>query len=412
MKKSKIEKTDVKVKTKAEELNYMDMRQVTFLINDVDILSDISRMCLVEARSSEFQLGYEALHIRIEKYNKVANFVIPIAYYNFKQEVTGASVEYELADVTAAYEVIKGTTNIEQLNGLLNTVKMLEGLDYTVSFGIGDFGSIHRHPSRSEFSYIDLKNDPDSPGIIYRKSDFKGLQVDSIIYIDKNEASRTEMFHAEARMVDIESSENGVTGTYQKHPCHIVNFCDRGFISNEPISFDDLLNFKDEIIENDEDMFYYLADMEADNSLLKSIMMSYKESNFKPSYDTVDPKNITQEIYNPLANRCGTLGSYRDFGYGRVKDLYPTYYEHNLGVEDEDEFEMTPFKLFTTIEVEDLASGDVQEIEDLVEDASADYHDPALKYKNVLFDRFNKYTKVINGKRYTLVDYKSELDMI
>ena len=261
MKKSKIEKTDVKVKTKAEELNYMDMRQVTFLINDVDILSDISRMCLVEARSSEFQLGYEALHIRIEKYNKVANFVIPIAYYNFKQEVTGASVEYELTDVTAAYEAIKGTTNIEQLNGLLNTVKMLEGLDYTVTFGVGDFGSIHRHPSRSEFSYIDLKNDPDSPGIIYRKSDFKGLQVDSIIYIDKNEASRTEMFHAEARMVDIESSENGVTGTYQKHPCHIVNFCGRGFISNEPISFDDLLNFKDEIIENDEDMFYYLADI-------------------------------------------------------------------------------------------------------------------------------------------------------
>ena len=203
--------------TEPEDTKRFDKMGIVFFDNKV--LNQITKQCLPTAKDSEFQIHYRALDIHIEKDGFEVVLSIPTAYYNFTQEVSSGSVDYELDDIDNEAEKVKAASeaNVQDLLTKMPLFNAMNGAGYNVSFKEGNFGSIHRHPGRFGFSSIDLGKDPESPGVIYRQkvsTDF--FQTDSVMYINGNEC---EIYTTEARIVNIkEAADGGVEGDYCQIP--------------------------------------------------------------------------------------------------------------------------------------------------------------------------------------------------
>lgn len=294
-------------------------REKTFILYDMEVIKEIAKKCLPSAKSSEFQVGYEAIRIEVKKGYKIVNFVIPTCYYNFKQTVTSVSVDWESEDLDSVVKSILNKVSTTKLDQTLSALSALKSLDYDINITKGDFGSIHRHPSKCTFSSTDLRNNPKNPGIIFRKGNFKGVQTDSLIYIPDNNFDSVELFHSESRRVDVTPTENGgVSGTFEEHLCTNIFYNKNGFDDLEEVVFDNILNF--EYIDDKVDLKYFYTSEDTEDvsliehfKLLMSLTESYKLSNFSPSIEYVLEDNI-KESYDRLKIQTPTI---------------PLHYEHN-----------------------------------------------------------------------------------
>ncbi len=200
-----------------DDTKRFDKMSIVFF--DTKILNEVTKMCLPKAGHSEFQVHYRALNVHISKGKFEVAVAIPTAYYNFKQEVTSGSVDYELDDIDNEADKVKEASdkNVAALIQKLPLFKALGQAGYEVSFKEGNFGSIHRHPGRFGFSSIDLGKDPEDPGVIYRQRVAKDFyQTDSVMYISGNEC---EIYTTEARIVNLEKADDGgVNGDYCQIP--------------------------------------------------------------------------------------------------------------------------------------------------------------------------------------------------
>ena len=339
-----------------------DNKERTYIIYDMDAIKEFSKSCLLYAKENEFQVGYEALHIEIKKDEKIVNIVIPTCYYNFKQEVTHSFIDYHLNDVQKSYEEIKNKVNVKkEFESLLNEIKNLEQLGLKISFKVGDFGSIHRHPIKCKFSMQDLKNDPNETGIIYRKATFKGLQVDSIIYIPNNQAEKTQLFHSEARRVDVKEVENGIKGTYTKQDCFNVYFSKKGFAKK--IDFNDILNLKE--IKDKKEKYHKYQNKKSKCLLIDEVMRIYKELNFSVNINEIKPKLIKEKIIFK-------------------RNEYPVN-------DDTDFIECMIYK------DENLIKREILELENI-----GKYYEPVYKYKEMIFSNINNYVQKKDGLTYIM----------
>ena len=197
------------------------------------------------ARDNEFQFHYWALQLIADERDSEKSFVItlPLVYFNFKQKVSGAHIDFHLDDVREVSEKVEPLAQ-EKAKEVLNLITPLyqyfKDQGYNVSVKIGEIGSVHRHPGAFGFSATDLKNDPENPGVIFRNRKAKDLyQVDSVLYIPKAYSSRytywsdnddvsdqakgahlhvTECRFVNVDPVDENDETKGITGSYDKIP--------------------------------------------------------------------------------------------------------------------------------------------------------------------------------------------------
>jgi len=173
----------------------------------------------------EYQHHYINLVGRIEADGQILDIAIPMALYNYHQEVSGASVEFNLGEVGKANDIAMKTA-IEKFNEF-ETTEMYKEL---VDFGITDWqlvglNSVHAHPTGvNGFSGTDLRTDIKHPGVNFPLSE--GKSIPNFASILQHRESYAEIIHTEYRIF------NGVVGGerhYAKGRCLTIN---RGFESD------------------------------------------------------------------------------------------------------------------------------------------------------------------------------------
>lgn len=253
--------------------------------------NDLVSRCNEKAGISEFQFNFNCLEIQFNL-NKIKVYVVlPLSMYNYPQEVTGGSVDFNLKDVNAIADRVKekdmalanSLVSILSSNPLFNNLLKLSKVKY-----IKDGMSIHRHPGRFGFSGTDLNNNPKSPGIVYRKSEGKGfVQLDGIMVFDPN----FDVYCLESRYLAIKKYKDGVKGAFFKNSILTV-------LRNPPIN-----KFEKEL-----GIDYKLI---GDSSLLVSniiypIVQVLKSLNYDLITD-IDPNHIKQKSYSLFDNNLPAL---------------------------------------------------------------------------------------------------------
>jgi hypothetical protein len=189
-------------------------------------LNNIADMCLPAAGGSEFQVHYRGVQLIIKKdgLDKRLVFTIPTVFFNFKQSVTSGSVNYnldEIAELSNQYQPISAKMAQEIVSKF--PVGFFEAQGFTITARELEMGSIHRHPGDFGFSSIDLDNQVEKPGVIFRNKNTMNttagekIQVDSVIYIpDQN----VKIVTTETRVVKVKPTEDGtgIEGTYAEAP--------------------------------------------------------------------------------------------------------------------------------------------------------------------------------------------------
>ena len=176
------------------------------------------------AKNSEFQAHYWALNIMFDEIEELKNVIInvPIAMFNYKQEVSGAHIDFDLVDVLKTSEETKSIAETQagsfiQTNE--NTIKeMIQKIfhkNIKLKYELSPLNSIHRHPggSRQSFSSTDLQTKiGDNIGIVYpiMSSEEPTVNMASIMYID---GSKCRLAHSECRIVKGDTNKKNLKYT-------------------------------------------------------------------------------------------------------------------------------------------------------------------------------------------------------
>ena len=250
------------------------------------------------AERNEFQTHYWFLNFRhTASDNSILDIAIPTVYFNYKQSVSGAHIDFEMKDVADLSTKLLPIHNMKVNELLAGGIKTNLENYFNVSFQAMsvDVGSIHRHPGSSKhqaFSGTDLAKSPTDHGVVYplgsatdNKPNFAGIMA-----IDSGTCN---VAHYEYR------TANGTLGTditYSKGRCCAIIYKDR---TPKQLSIVEQMFTKptNNYVKESQSLL-----SELDHTLLAEILL---EINFKPFTDTVRPENLvaiapTTFAYNPF----------------------------------------------------------------------------------------------------------------
>lgn len=194
---------------------------VLFKQSTLDALAD---ECVPHAGTSEFQVHYRSIIVRLKNTTNELIVTVPTSFFNFEQTVSHASVGFETADEGAAATVaLEGSQLVMPI--LLQEFPALQALQayadhngFEYSIIESNSGSIHRHPGDFSFSGIDRDKDPSEPGVIYRHLNAAdAVKTDSVIYI-ASPTSPVKVVTTETRIVNVQETTNGIEGVYTEVP--------------------------------------------------------------------------------------------------------------------------------------------------------------------------------------------------
>jgi len=280
---------------KIEPEDYEARFKLNIALFDMKTIQSMVDECKPHAGASEFQIHYHSIQAHMRNGNNEVIITIPLAFYNFDQEVSSGSVSMEMKDVNKESEkcIELLQPQIGELFEKMPVLKHLSALGYEVDFTTSDNGSIHRHPGDFSFSSIDYDKDPDEPGVIYRQSKAKDLyQTDSVIYLGGLEP---KFVCTETRIVNVEPVEDngGIKGRYTEIPTF-------SFILKDDTNINTLLEMLGDTHE-DEDILDSYKQTSSMNFLIKEypllieILKAFKESGYLPDTRNVIGKRIEQE---------------------------------------------------------------------------------------------------------------------
>jgi len=118
------------------------------------------------AKHNEFQVHYTSLIGTYENQDGESLYInIPLVFYNYKQTVSGAHIDFDLKDVEAMH--MKTLPLAQDIADEI--VEKLRDFPIELKWSIVGFNSIHRHPGsyNQGFSGTDLDTDVTNPGIVY-----------------------------------------------------------------------------------------------------------------------------------------------------------------------------------------------------------------------------------------------------
>ena len=128
-----------------ETTNNQDMAIVYYRNQDIKTIKEMSGDLAI---SNEYQVHYVAV-VKKEVYkdNSIQINVFPIAYYNYHQKVSAASIDFEMKDVSKKAEEIKdiATTYAKELIKELQELP-LDDTIASIEYSITLFNNIHKHP--------------------------------------------------------------------------------------------------------------------------------------------------------------------------------------------------------------------------------------------------------------------------
>lgn len=267
------------------------------LISD-QAMQDIYTKSGTLAERNEFQTHYWFLNFRhIASDNSILDIAIPTVYFNYKQSVSGAHIDFEMKDVAELSAKLLPVHNMKVNELLAGNIKTELENYFNVSFQAMsvDVGSIHRHPGSSRhqsFSGTDLAKSPTDHGVVYplgsasdNKPNFAGIMA-----IDSGVCN---VAHYEYR------TANGTLGTdieYSKGRCCAIIYRDK---VTKPLSIVEQMFSTPEnnYIKENSSLVSTL-----DHTLLAEMLLKI---GFKPFTDTVRPENLTAKVstafaYNPF----------------------------------------------------------------------------------------------------------------
>lgn len=267
------------------------------LISD-QAMQDIYTKSGALAERNEFQTHYWFLNFRhIASDNSILDIAIPTVYFNYKQTVSGAHIDFEMKDVAELSAKLLPVHNMKVNELLAGNIKTELENYFNVSFQAMsvDVGSIHRHPGSSRhqsFSGTDLAKSPTDHGVVYplgsasnNKPNFAGIMA-----IDSGVCN---VAHYEYR------TANGTLGTdieYSKGRCCAIIYKDK--VTN-PLSIVEQM-FSTPVNNYIKENSSLVSTL--DHTLLAEMLLKI---GFKPFTDTVRPENLTAMpsiafAYNPF----------------------------------------------------------------------------------------------------------------
>ena len=178
----------------------IDLNNFGVLFHSIKSIEEFQKRSGMEgAYKTEYQHHFISLVARLKADGQVLDVAIPMAMYNYHQEVGGASVEFNIAEVTES-SVAAMPKAIEKFNEF-ETTDMYKSL---VDMGFSDWclynnNSIHAHPNGvNRFSGTDLRADIKHPGVNFPLS--TGVDVPNFASIIQHVDGFAEIIHTEYRM--------------------------------------------------------------------------------------------------------------------------------------------------------------------------------------------------------------------
>ena len=206
-----------------------NLKNLGILLFRQEDIQQITKLSGPLAKSNEYQVHYWFFNIRVlYADNSHIDIAIPTAYFNYTQQVSSASVSFDLAEVDNVSEIVQPKAEqmakdiLEHEDFMAKLQVVVEALGegtVDIQFNNVNLGTIHRHPgSLTSFSGTDLAKDPKDPGICYPF----GELVDDVIApkpsfssIMIHKGNETFIGHTEYRT----AVQQGSTLAYEKHRC-------------------------------------------------------------------------------------------------------------------------------------------------------------------------------------------------
>lgn len=346
-------KTSVVTRTTLPKIEDLDTykNQGIVLINQKTI-EDLYAKSGKTAISNEFQTHYWALNFRHKAEDgSILDVSIPTVYFNYKQEVSGSEIDFDLKEVKEISAKLEPIHNMKANELLKLGIKdqLEEALGGTaLESSPSDFNSIHRHPgsSRSQsFSPTDLTADANEPGVVFPLATAKETpNFAGIMAIDN---TINNVAHYEYRVA---TGTLGTDITYTKGRCAAIVVKPETSIS----IVEQLIG-----IEKKEESYVKYDDCEYSTIIGKIFQAAktiYLEHGFEAFTDSVIAENLTE--------KRSTYGSYYGNYYGNnysnnYSNSEKEKYENKLisFQEEKDLLEQYPYQLNDTYKALSIQSG-------------------------------------------------------
>lgn len=339
------------------------------LLND-NSLQDIYIKSGPLANSCEFQVHFWALVARYKfQDSSYLDIGIPTCFYNYKQIVAGATIDFEMDDVSAMSAKVQPIHNMKA-NELLNSsfIQYLKQLipGVTPSFIATELNSIHRHPGSStyqSFSSTDLKTNPKDLGVVFPydecKDDYPTFA--GIMCLDRgiNTLARMEYRTVNGKLKqDILYTKHRCAAIVM-HPIHVLSMVESLF--NIPVPKD-----------------YYSFSDNAGQFAYEDILKEYRRINYNPSTDLVIATNLETKVY-------------------KVPDI--SYTKKNTQVYSKQLLDMMSFKQVAEIFHDRKIKTTALTKEELIADILIDQAKPSITKKTPPVDyTSNLFTKTYSAK--------------
>ena len=221
----------MKVMEKKSPLRINDIVERDFygvLFFDRRWMEEAQRICDMEgAYTTEWQWHYWAYVGRSIIDNEIVDIAFPVAFYNYPQDVSSGSVEFDLCEVTEAAEAVEeqAKQKAEEISQT-ELFAILESLFNIKEWKLVKHHSLHFHPNGvTRFSGTDYRQDASHPGVVYPLSE--GTLIPNFASIGMHIEEYAEMIHTEYRVFN----RDGNNLDYYHGRCMVL---DKGFDVPEP----------------------------------------------------------------------------------------------------------------------------------------------------------------------------------
>ena len=284
-------------------------------------LDKIAEDCLPKAGGSEFQVQYRGLQIIIQKpeSEKRVVFTVPTVFFNMPQKVTSGSVDYNLDQIAERSQQVKPISDklaAEFMKAF--PVAFFKAKGFEIQARELEMGSIHRHPGNFGFSTIDLDNQVEKPGVIFRRLQCEDLiQVDSVIYIPNKAVN---LVTTETRVITVKpSADGGIEGWYKEAPTMSYIIQD----GTAEVGFGEFFDVEDKSkIKFKYDKTWFSKDYEMIEGILEVFVTELKDG-YNP-VSVINPDDITQAYSYAKTRTYGNGYNYYNSGWDDV-DEYGDY---------------------------------------------------------------------------------------
>jgi hypothetical protein len=286
--------------------------------------------------TKEWQFHYWFASCRKEVDGQTLDIAIPMCFYNYNQEVTGANIDFKLPDVTKAKDdsYQDALIKFEEFSktDLFNIISNLFGNQWSL-YG---YSNIHTHPGSSpenclsSFSSIDLDKSNTNPGVVFPLA--TGSEIPHFTGIQIHVEGKCELVHNEFRVFNRKDNIK----LYEHGRCLTV--CE-GFeesykepVQKQETEIDEIFGQKrwqppapkKPKIRRDQFIINNLEPSDNLANFSKELLKLLKSSDFEPAYN-IDAKNIRPK-------QTKTFGGYRPTRmHGNSlfenfdEQIYPTY---------------------------------------------------------------------------------------